>query len=103
MDEPRRIPIHRSLNRPQMMLGGERELVLFSALLAVLIVVSGMNLFSFLTGLALWSLAIAVLIRMGRVDPELSKVYQRHIRYRPYYPPRTGAHAPAATVPSWKV
>ncbi|HAA02064.1 MAG TPA: conjugal transfer protein TrbD [Syntrophobacteraceae bacterium] len=103
MDEPRRIPIHRSLNRPQMMLGGERELVLFAALLAVLIVVSGMNLFSFLTGLALWSLAIAVLIRMGRVDPELSKVYQRHIRYRAYYPPKTGAHAPAATVPSWKV
>jgi type IV secretion system protein TrbD len=103
MDEPRRIPIHRSLNRPQMMLGGERELVLFSALLAVLIVVSGMNLFSFLTGLALWSLAIAVLIRMGRVDPELSKAYQRHIRYRPHYPPKTGAHAPAATVPSWKV
>jgi type IV secretion system protein TrbD len=103
MDEPRRIPIHRSLNRPQMMLGGERELVLFSALLAVLIVVSGMNLFSFLSGLALWSLAIAVLIRMGRVDPELSKVYQRHIRYQPYYPPRTGAHAPAAAVPSWKV
>ena len=103
MDEPRRIPIHRSLNRAQMMLGGERELVLFSALLAVLIIISGMNLFSVVCGLTLWTLAIAVLIRMGRVDPELSKVYRRHIRYRAYYPPKTGEHAPPATVPSWKV
>jgi type IV secretion system protein TrbD len=86
-----------------MMVGGERELVLFSALLAVLIVLSGMNLFSFVCGLTLWSFAIAVLIRMGRVDPQLSKVYQRHIRYKPHYSAKTGAHAPPASVPSWKI
>jgi type IV secretory pathway TrbD component len=103
MDEPRRIPIHRSLNRPQMMLGGERELVLFSGLLAALIVLSGMNLFSFIGGAAFWTLAMAVLIRMGRADPQLSKVYQRHVRYKAHYPAKTGAHAQAAFVPSWKV
>lgn len=103
MDEPRRIPIHRSLNRPHLLIGGERELVQFSALIAALIVLSAMNLVSLGSGLIFWTLAIAVLIRMGRADPELSKVYVRHIRYRPYYPSKTGGHAPPARVPSWKI
>jgi type IV secretion system protein TrbD len=103
MDEPRRIPIHRSLNRSHMMLGGERELVLFSGLLAALIVLSGMNLISFACGSAFWTLAMAVLIRMGRADPQLSKVYQRHVRYKAHYSAKTGAHAPPAFVPTWKV
>lgn len=103
MDEPRRIPFHRSLNRPHLLLGGERELVQFCGLISVLIVLSAMTLISLACGFAFWSLAIAVLIRMGRTDPQLSKVYLRHIRYRPYYPPRTGANARPSGVPSWKV
>lgn len=103
MDEPRRIPIHRSLNRPHMLIGGERELVQFSGLIAALIILSAMSLISLVCGLLFWTLAMAVLIRMGRADPQLSKVYQRHIRYKPYYPPKTGAHARSARVSSWKV
>ena len=103
MDEPRRIPIHRSLNRPHLLLGGERELVQFSGLISVLIVLSAMTLVSVACGFLFWSLAMAALIRMGRTDPQLSKVYQRHIRYRPFYPPKTGGGARPANVPTWKV
>jgi type IV secretion system protein TrbD len=103
MDEPRRIPVHRSLNRPHLLLGGERELVQFSGLIAIFIVLSAMTLLSVACGFVFWTLAMAILIRMGRTDPQLSKVYQRHIRYRPYYPPKTGANARPAGIQTWKV
>ena len=62
MDEPRRIPIHRSLNRPHLLIGGERELVQFSGLIAALIILSAMSLISLSCGLLFWTLAMAILI-----------------------------------------
>ena len=46
MEEPRRLPIHRSINRPQTFLGGERKLVQFALLTAVMIAVSHLSFLS---------------------------------------------------------
>ena len=37
MERPRAIVIHQSANRPQLLLGGDRELVLFAALMAAMV------------------------------------------------------------------
>jgi type IV secretion system protein VirB3 len=38
MEKPREIVIHQSANRPHLLLGGDRELVLFVALLSAMLV-----------------------------------------------------------------
>jgi type IV secretory pathway TrbD component len=40
MQDPRRIAIHRSLNRPHLLLGAERSLVLLTGLVTALLVFS---------------------------------------------------------------
>jgi type IV secretion system protein VirB3 len=90
MEEPRRIAIHRSLNRPHLLLGAERSLVLLTGVVTSLLLFSGsISLVSVTLAVVFWSSSFWVLVRMAKADPQMSRVYQRHIRYRSYY----NAHA----------
>ncbi len=85
-----------------MLIGGERTLVQFSGLIAVLIVISGMSLFALVCGVGFWIVCMWALVRMGKADPQMSDVYRRHIQYKDYYPARTGSQALPAPVRTWK-
>ena len=86
MDAPREIVIHQSANRPHLLLGGDRELVLFAALLSAMLIFALVTWWGVLAGVALWVAAVAVLSRMGRFDPMLLHVYIHHVKYRAFYP-----------------
>lgn len=86
MDGPRRIAIHRSLNRPHLLLGAERSLVLLTGLVTALLVFSGnISIVSITLAVTFWSGSFWALVRMAKADSQMSRVYQRHIRYRSYY------------------
>lgn len=85
----RKAPINRSASRPNLFLGGDRELVLFAGLLAFALIFSAQELRATLFGLALWVGALFVLRLMAKADPLLRHVYLRHRRYRTYYPARS--------------
>lgn len=85
----RKIPIPQSLHRPSLLLGGERELVLITGLLSAVLIFITLSLPAIVMGLALWLMVIALLRRMAKADPILSKVYKRHIKYRGYYPAKS--------------
>ncbi len=91
-DKPREIIIHQSANRPNLLLGCDRELVL------VMVMIAGGLAFSLASwwgiGLAavLWVGSVGALQRMGKADPLLRPVYLRHIRYLHYYPAKSGLH-----------
>ena len=89
MSALRRTPLHRALYRPNLILGGERELVLITAIICGGVAVSGLNLVSAAIGVAVWLIAIALLRMMAKADPHMSKVYLRHLRFAAYYPPRS--------------
>lgn len=89
MSELRRTSLHRALLRENLLLGGERELVLFSGIISVAIAVSGLNLVAIITGAVLWFGCIAGLRAMAKVDPYLSKIYQRQLIYSFYYNARS--------------
>lgn len=94
MNEPRRIPFHSSLNRSHLLLGGERTLVLMTGLTAVILVFSaGFKLYSIALGVAFWALAHAALVKLAKADPDMSRIYQRHLQYRAYYTARGCVHA----------
>jgi type IV secretion system protein TrbD len=64
-------------------------LVLLSALLCGGVAVSGLNLVSAVIGLSVWLLSLAGLQLMAKADPQMSRIYLRFLRYRPYYPARS--------------
>jgi type IV secretion system protein VirB3 len=85
----RRTTFHRALHRPNLMLGGERELVLFTALLAGGLAVAAQNWVATGISLLLWFVGIAFLRMMAKADPYMSRIYLRQLRYQGYYAPRS--------------
>ena len=97
MDAPREMPFHQSANRPHLLLGGDRELVLVLGVLAAMLIFAVMTWWSIVAGVVLWLAAVAVLARMGKVDPLLRHVYVRHVRYRAFYPAKSRLSASSTT------
>jgi len=59
-DRPREITIHQSANRPNQILGGDRELVLVSVLVAVSLAFSLASLWGVALSVGFWVSAVAV-------------------------------------------
>lgn len=93
-DDDFSVPIHQSLNRPMMLLGGERNLVLMLAVLAGVFIFSLMQLWATLLGVSLWVVGIWILGRAGNFDHQLSKTGPRHLRYKRFYPSASTPFAP---------
>jgi type IV secretory pathway TrbD component len=72
--------------RPMLLLGGERELVIMSGMLAGILVFSVGSLQIAVIGVLFWMGALFVLQRMAKDDADLSKVYIRHVNRKVYYP-----------------
>jgi type IV secretory pathway TrbD component len=102
-DKPREVIIHQSANRPNLLVGGDRELVLVTMMIAAGLAFSLATLWGIGLAVLFWIASIAVLQRMGKTDPLLRHVYLRHIRYLSFYPAKSGLHAPSAETPrSWR-
>lgn len=82
----RKIAIRRSVNRENLFLGGDRELVMSSALLAVTLIFAVQNLWAAIFGILVWILGLRFLRKMAKNDPKLRHVYLRHRLYKKYYP-----------------
>lgn len=87
--ELNKIPIHRAMNRPNLLLGGERELVLVSGLLSGTLAFAGASVVTIIIGIVLWFGLLTLLRMMAKKDPFMSKVYLRHIKYQKFYPARS--------------
>lgn len=75
-------------------MGAERELAMGSALIALLVGVGGMTLISGAASLVFWLVSIFVLRRMARADPQMSKVWMRHVRQQDFYQARASRWRP---------
>ena len=103
MDRPREIVIHQSANRPHLLLGGDRELVLFAALMSAMLIFALVTWWGIVAGIAIWIGAVAILSRMGRFDPMLRQVYVRHVKYREFYPAKGRVRGETAATPkAWR-
>lgn len=91
----RTVPIHRAGNRDSLFMGGDRELVMFSGLLAFALIFGAQELRATVIGLLLWFGALYGCRLMAKSDPKLRHVYLRHRKYKGhrkhkgYYPPRS--------------
>jgi type IV secretion system protein TrbD len=102
-DRPREIVIHQSANRPNQILGGDRELVLIAMLTAISLAFSLGSWWGVGLSVAFWVGVVAVLQRMGKADPLLRQIYIRHIPCRAFYPARSGLLSRCVPVPrKWR-
>lgn len=77
----RKIPVRRAANRPNLFMDGDREMVMFSALLAGALIFSAQTWYAAAYGLAGWFLMLWLLRLMAKFDPLMRQVYLRHRRY----------------------
>jgi type IV secretion system protein VirB3 len=92
-------PIHPSLVRPILLGGAERELVLVNLLVIVVLLLGvGPHPITFLLAALLGSAGHSLLVLAARFDPQMWKVYARHLLYQPFYPALASFDAPLASV-----
>ncbi|NML17007.1 conjugal transfer protein TrbD [Azohydromonas caseinilytica] len=78
----RKIPVRRSGNRPNLFMGGDREMTMFSGVIAFTLVFAVMTVPALIYGIGGWFLALWGLRWMAKKDPLMRKVYMRSRLYR---------------------
>jgi type IV secretion system protein VirB3 len=100
---PREVVVHQSVNKPNLVLGGDRELVLVAILVSFSLGFSLATWWGIGLSVVFWVAAMATLQRMGKADPLLRHAYLRHIRYRSFYPAKSGLHSQTLSTPlNWR-
>lgn len=103
MQKQREIVIHQSCNRPNLLLGCDRELLLLCGMLAAMLIFALVTWWGLAIGLTLWLVTLAALSRMGKADPLMRLIYVRHVRYRPFYAAKSGIEAESVGTPGrWR-
>lgn len=92
--EARKVAIHQSLHRHNFVLGAERELVMTTALIALLVGVGGMTMISAVCAITFWVVSVFILRRMAKADPLMSKVWMRSIKQQDYYSSKSSRWRP---------
>ncbi|MEO8626818.1 MAG: conjugal transfer protein TrbD [Betaproteobacteria bacterium] len=85
----RTVPMRRAGNRDNLFMGGDRELVMFSGLVAFALIFSAQEVKASVFGLVLWFGSLFLFRLMAKSDPKMRLVYMRNRRYKPYYPARS--------------
>jgi len=84
-DPPRRLQIHQSLVRENLLMGGERVPVLLAAGIAALPMATG-RVSVMAVGLGLWLASVWALRRLAKFDSQLSSVVMHHFDFQKFYP-----------------
>ena len=84
-----KILIHRSLHRHALFLGGDRELVMFSGLLAFITAMGGYSLMAVGYSLAFWLVSLYWCRKWAKADPHTRTVTFRYMKQQDFYPART--------------
>lgn len=95
----RRIAIHRSLHRPDLIMGIERDLLFPIGIAAgLLIVTSGNRPWQILIGLLICLVGFAYARKANKVEPILTKVFREHMRHKKFYPAKDSHITPAKSI-----
>ncbi len=100
-DDIRSVPIHQSLTRPELVMGGEREPVMGSTLFAGITAFEGIVQHEWVAVLlagTFWFVCIFALRRMAKADPMMSRVWGRYMQYQSVYSARSSCWAVRAYV-----
>jgi len=79
------VKVHSALNKPNLLLGGERELMLMVGLFSSVMIFIALTWQTFIIGVLLWTILSMLLRMMAKADPMMSKIYLKQLKYRDFY------------------
>lgn len=85
----RHTAIPRVLHRPNLILGGERDLVLVALMTTAGVAAVSANVIAACIALSPWFAIAPLLRKMAKADPQMSRLFIRYRRFRGYYPARS--------------
>ncbi|MBP2463922.1 MULTISPECIES: conjugal transfer protein TrbD [unclassified Rhizobium] len=77
--------VHRGVIASKLLISADRELVLLTALAAIILIFVVLTWYAALFGIVIWLVAVAALRMMAKSDPLICRVYLRHISYKTSY------------------
>lgn len=84
------MPIHKSLTRPQLIMGCDREvyltLVLITGILIGPVGLFDNRIFPAIVGVVFWLCGTFGLSQMAKYDPHARHTFIRSFKYKPFYP-----------------
>ena len=83
------VPIYKSLHKPNLVFGCEREPVLIAALIPLAMTLSAFSLLMLAAGVGFWIICSFFLRIMAKRDPLLTKLWIRFIKHQGHYPAKT--------------
>lgn len=84
MAELRKVPLHRAMTRPQLFAGGEREPMLMLGLICFTLIFVGLSWFTAILAVSLYIFGAFGLRQLAKADPQMTRVYLRHVAYAPF-------------------
>lgn len=83
----RQTPLYRALHRPQLVMGGDRKLMIVALGLVALMVLVSANKVTIVIGLLILAISLYGLRKAAKYDPMFRLVGLRHLKYKGYYAP----------------
>lgn len=87
MSDLRETPIRKALYRPNLLLGGDRKMIIFSLCCSAALVLSAVNKVALAAGILLAIVSVWGLRKVAKMDPLFWPIYFRYLKYRRHYAP----------------
>lgn len=80
------------------MLGGERENIIISACVALMLWTAGRDILAIILALLIWFTGLITSKIVARIDPWATKVFIKSLGYQDFYPAREKINTPNAVI-----
>ncbi|WP_052781577.1 conjugal transfer protein TrbD [Campylobacter coli] len=89
MEELQKIDIYSALNKPNLIFGADRELMLITGLISFALIFTGATLITSVIGIALFFVCGLLLRLMAKSDPLMRQIFIRQNKYQKFYYPQS--------------
>lgn len=89
MEELQKIDIYSALNKPNLIFGADRELMLITGLISFALIFTGVTLITSVIGIALFFVCGLLLRLMAKSDPLMRQIFIRQNKYKKFYYPQS--------------
>ncbi|EDO7342152.1 conjugal transfer protein TrbD [Campylobacter coli] len=89
MEELQKIDIYSALNKPNLIFGADRELMLITGLISFALIFTGATLITSVIGIALFFVCSLLLRLMAKSDPLMRQIFIRQNKYKKFYYPQS--------------
>ena len=80
------VPIHSALNKPNLFMEGDREMMMMLMLVEFILIFLFLNFHSFVVAIVLWVALVPLLRYMAKRDPYMRHIFLKQLKHQKYYP-----------------